>query len=72
MEVTYTRAKVPNSFSRRMKLLCNTLTEHDKPWATWQHYNHQLVRFINDKTGYSKNDKTGYSEIGRSFHQLTP
>ena len=55
-----------------MKLLCNTLTEHDKPWATWQHYNHQLVRFINDKTGYSKNDKTGYSEIGRSFHQLTP
>ena len=30
MEVTYTRAKVPNSFSRRMKLLCNTLTEHDE------------------------------------------
>ena len=30
MEATYTRAKVPNSFSRRMKLLCNTLTEHDK------------------------------------------
>ena len=30
MEVTYTRAKVPNSFSRRMKLLCNTLVEHDK------------------------------------------
>ena len=30
MEVTYVRATVPNSFSRRMKLLCNTLTEHDK------------------------------------------
>ena len=30
METTYIRAKVPNSFSRRMKLLCNTLTEHDK------------------------------------------
>ena len=30
MEVTYTREKVPNSFSRRMKLSCNTLTEHDK------------------------------------------
>ena len=29
MEVTYIRAKVPNSFSRRMKLLCNTLVEHD-------------------------------------------
>ena len=26
----YTRAKVPNSFSRRMNLLCNTLTEHDE------------------------------------------
>ena len=23
-------AKVPNSFSRRMKLLCNTFIEHDK------------------------------------------
>ena len=30
MEITYIRAKVPNSFSRRMKLLCNTLVEHDK------------------------------------------
>ena len=30
MEVTYIRAKVPNSFSRRMKLLCNTLIGHDK------------------------------------------
>ena len=29
MEVTYIRAKVSNSFSRRMKLLCNTLIEHD-------------------------------------------
>ena len=30
MEATYIRAKVPNSFSRRMKLLCNTLVEHEK------------------------------------------
>ena len=29
MEATYIRAKVPNSFSRRMKLLCNTLIGHD-------------------------------------------
>ena len=29
MEVTYTRAKAPNSFSRRMKLLCNTLVVKD-------------------------------------------
>ena len=30
MEVTYIRAKVPNSFSRRMKLLYNMLIEHDE------------------------------------------
>ena len=30
MEVTNIRAKVPNSFSKRMKLLCNTPVEHDK------------------------------------------